>query len=66
LKKQVLVSVDRAETRVALLEAGGKPASPSAASSARKSSTRSRSKEPYRIAELYIERRGDRSIVGNI
>ncbi len=29
LKKQVLVSVDRAETRVALLEAGGTPAASS-------------------------------------
>jgi ribonuclease G len=76
LKKQVLVSVDRAETRVALLEAGGEPASPrSAASRKAGSSSKSaatvakRGGEPqagYRIAELYIERRGGRSIVGNI
>jgi ribonuclease G len=66
LKKQVLVSVDRAETRVALLEATGAPG-------AAKSSTRPRGKRGegtpgagYRIAELYIERRGGRSIVGNI
>jgi ribonuclease G len=65
LKKQVLVSVDRAETRVALLEAAGTPG-------ASKSSGRSRKGSParpgagYRIAELYIERRGGRSIVGNI
>jgi ribonuclease G len=65
LKKQVLVSVDRAETRVALLEATGTPG-------AAKSSSRSRTKSGgkpgagYRIAELYIERRGGRSIVGNI
>jgi ribonuclease G len=65
LKKQVLVSVDRAETRVALMEATGTPAA------AEKSSGRRRrgSAPPgagYRIAELYIERRGARSIVGNI
>jgi ribonuclease G len=80
LKKQVLVSVDRAETRVALLEASGEPASRSsatrkgAASAAKapasKASSRKRgAKGPdagYRIAELYIERRGGRSIVGNI
>jgi ribonuclease G len=67
LKKQVLVSVDRAETRVALLEATGAPGA------AKSSSTRSRRKggdgtpgAGYRIAELYIERRGGRSIVGNI
>jgi ribonuclease G len=66
LKKQVLVSVDRAETRVALLEAGGTPAA------SRTSSNRGRKRGSgapdagYRIAELYIERRGGRSIVGNI
>ena len=47
MKKTILVSADRGETRVAVLESktkGGKP----------------------EIAELYIERRGRRSIVGNI
>jgi ribonuclease G len=96
LKKQVLVSVDRAETRVALLEAAGAPAPArttksgakapaadqssagkstaadrrSASRSAGKSASKRGSAEPpaarYRIAELYIERRGNRSIVGNI
>jgi ribonuclease G len=64
LKKQVLVSVDRAETRVALLEASGTPAA------SRSSSSRKRGngapEAGYRVAELYIERRGGRSIVGNI
>jgi ribonuclease G len=46
VKKQVMVSVDRGETRVALLETVGR-------------------KKP-RVAELYLERRGARSIVGNI
>jgi ribonuclease G len=67
LKKQVLVSVDRAETRVALMEATGTPAAAGGTSSGRR---RRRGSAPpgadYRIAELYIERRGARSIVGNI
>jgi ribonuclease G len=46
VKKQVLVSVDRGETRVALLETVAR-------------------RKP-RVAELYLERRGARSIVGNI
>jgi ribonuclease G len=62
LKKQVLVSVDRAETRVALLEAGGTPAS---AKTKRKRASGA-PEAGYRVAELYIERRGQRSIVGNI
>jgi ribonuclease G len=71
LKKQVLVSVDRAETRVALLEASGTPAASRSSSTARKAaSARKRGsgapEAGYRIAELYIERRGGRSIVGNI
>jgi ribonuclease G len=70
VKKQVLVSVDRGETRVALLEGAGE-------TSARKTTTtatagsrrRRRSTNPaagYSVAELYLERRGARSIVGNI
>jgi ribonuclease G len=71
LKKQVLVSVDRAETRVALLEASGTPAASRSTSTARRAaSARKRAggapEAGYRIAELYIERRGGRSIVGNI
>ncbi len=65
LKKQVLVSVDRAETRVALLEATGTPgAAKSAAWPAQ--ARRRHPARGYRIAELYLERRGGRSIVGNI
>src|ERR687894_933715 len=62
MKKQLLVSVDRGETRVALLEATGKP-------EAAKRPSRSKKIDPaagYRAAELYFERRGQRSIVGNI
>jgi ribonuclease G len=63
LRKQVLVSVDHGETRVALLEATGKPGA------SRSSRRRRRPQNPaagYHVAELYIERRGARSIVGNI
>jgi ribonuclease G len=49
LKKQVLVAVDRGETRVAILESEG-----------------GRKKQVWRVGELYIERPGARSIVGNI
>jgi ribonuclease G len=66
LKKQVLVSVDRAETRVALLEAGGTPAASRASSSRGRKRGGSGPEPGYRVAELYIERRGGRSIVGNI
>jgi ribonuclease G len=75
LKKQVLVSVDRAETRVALLEASGTPAASRSSASSRKAgaskaaAARKSGGGPqagYRIAELYLERRGGRSIVGNI
>ena len=68
MKKQLLVSVDRGETRVALMEATGTPDSAEA-----KPTTRGRGRtkkvelaEGYRVAELYFERRGNRSIVGNI
>jgi ribonuclease G len=66
LKKQVLVSVDRAETRVALLEAGGTPAASRTSSSRGRKRGSGSPDAGYRIAELYIERRGGRSIVGNI
>jgi ribonuclease G len=70
LKKQVLVSVDRGETRVALLEATGKVTAgkPAAASAQGGRGRRGKRRTPtgYRVAELYLERRGARSIVGNI
>jgi ribonuclease G len=64
LRKQVLVSVDRGETRVAIVEGRGAPTK-----GGRRG--RSRSNIPnvdggWRVAELYIERRGRRSIVGNV
>jgi ribonuclease G len=62
LRKQVLVSVDRGETRVAIIEGKGAPT---------KGGRRGRGSIPHvdgggRVAELYIERRGRRSIVGNV
>jgi ribonuclease G len=62
LRKQVLVSVDRGETRVAIVEGKGAPT---------KGGRRGRVSIPrvegdWRVAELYIERRGRRSIVGNV
>jgi ribonuclease G len=66
LKKQVLVSVDRAETRVALMEATGAPAAAGTSSGRRRKRGSAPPGADYRIAELYIERRGARSIVGNI
>src|ERR1700744_666801 len=66
LKKQVLVSVDRAETRVALLEGSGAPAASKNGSAKGAARKRARPQAGYRVAELYIERRGQRSIVGNI
>jgi ribonuclease G len=71
----VLVSVDRAETRVALLEAAGTPGALRAPNGASRSGRARKGLDVppsarlgagYRIAELYIERRGGRSIVGNI
>jgi len=68
LKKQVLVSVDRGETRVALLETTGTVARKPAPTSGRRRrpSGRAGLDPGYQIAELYLERRGNRSIVGNI
>ena len=59
MKKQLLVTVDRGETRVAILESEGSPSGGSGGRGRKKS-------DDWRVAELYIERRGSRSIVGNI
>ncbi len=69
MKKQVLVSVDRGETRVALLEAAGSVAARKTASKSTSTRRRRKPAKPaagYQVAELYLERRGARSIVGNI
>jgi ribonuclease G len=59
LRKQLLVTVDRGETRVAILESEGSPSANSGGSGKKKN-------DDWRVAELYIERRSSRSIVGNI
>jgi ribonuclease G len=59
LRKQLLVSVDRGETRVAILESEGSP-------SAGKRQKKGQGQDDWRVAELYIERKGNRSIVGNV
>ena len=68
MKKQVLVTADRGETRVAILEAEG---TLSAEDGKPKGDGRGgrppqQKKDDWKVAELYVERRGSRSIVGNI
>jgi len=63
VRKQVLVSVDRGETRVALMEATGKVGS---GGSRRRGKKNGKPSDGWRVAEVYLERRGKRSIVGNI
>jgi ribonuclease G len=53
----LLVSVDRGETRVAILESEGYPSA---------GKRQKQKDDDWRVAELYIERKGNRSIVGNV
>ena len=68
----MLVTADRGQTRVAILEAEGEPsaASGNGASSraqrGRRGSSGGAIPRGWRVGELYIERRSSRSIVGNI
>ena len=67
----MLVTVDRGETRVAILEAEGETAAATKETEAPKGRSRrgrGRGKPPqdWRVGELYVERRGNRSIVGNV
>ena len=55
--------MDRGETRVAILEGKGTPTQSGGRSQRGKGQKQS---DDWRVAELYIERRGRRSIVGNI
>jgi ribonuclease G len=52
MRKQVLVSVDRGETRVALLEATGQPDTPAKGRGRRKEAAAAAG---FRVAELYLE-----------
>jgi ribonuclease G len=72
--------VDRGETRVGILEAEGEPSAPSKAEEkpagrrrrgrsrggAAQGATTQSAPAGWRVSEIYIERRGNRSIVGNI
>ncbi len=76
MRKRVLVTVDRGETRVAILEAEGDPlpqngeGNQKPAGGGRRRGAKAPPKQEElggaHVAELYIERRGSRSIVGNI
>lgn len=69
MRKRILVSVDSGETRVALLEAKGSPArrrGRGAAGGREAQRTAGPDDADWKVAELYVERRGQRSIVGNI
>ena len=65
MRKQLLVSVDRGETRVAILESEGSPQG-GAAKGRGRGSKQNQQADDWRVAELYIERKGNRSIVGNV
>jgi ribonuclease G len=72
LKKQILVSVDPGETRVAVLEAKGTARDSRGGRKGKGRSGGGRKAadggkgDQWKVAELYVERRGQRSIVGNI
>src|SRR3712207_4075758 len=60
MKKEILVSVDRGETRVAVLEGKG------AVQRGKGKAGKATPGADWKVSELYVERRGKRSIVGNI
>jgi ribonuclease G len=64
LKKRILVSVDAGETRVAVLEGKGTARQGGSQGGGRRSAASKNG--DFRVGELYVERRGSRSIVGNI
>ena len=64
MRKQLLVSVDRGETRVAILESEGSPSGGKRQN--QQKPKQQKQADDWRVAELYIERKGNRSIVGNV
>jgi ribonuclease G len=62
LKKRILVSVDAGETRVVVLESKGA----ARGGRGKRDAKSSESKPNWKVGELYVERRGSRTIVGNI
>ncbi len=65
MRKHVLVTVDREETRVAILE-NDKEAPTGTGRRGQRRRGGPELAKGYRCAEVYLERRGNRSIVGNI
>jgi ribonuclease G len=69
LRKRIFVSVDPGETRVAVQEAKGTARSDRDGrkeKGGRSGGGRKTNDADWKVAELYVERRGQRSIVGNI
>ncbi len=68
MKKQVLVTVGRGETRVAILESKGPDKGSTGRSRSQSDSKgkKQKSSDEWRVAELYLERPRSRSIVGNV
>ena len=67
MRKLLLVTVDRGETRVAILESEGTPSGTAPSGGRRRRGRKQAIEQPdWRVAELYIERKGNRSIVGNV
>jgi ribonuclease G len=82
LRKRILVSVDAGETRVAVLESKGSGGAGARGGSGRRGGGKSTGNraapggaaedgarsgsDDWKVGELYVERRGQRSIVGNI
>ncbi|HYU62061.1 MAG TPA: Rne/Rng family ribonuclease [Solirubrobacterales bacterium] len=66
MKKRILVSVDRGETRVAVQETKSSPSGKGRGGQQKKSGAAAKSGGGWKVGELYVERRGQRSIVGNI
>ena len=66
MRKQILVSVDRGETRVAVREAKGAREAAARQEQGRRGQNAGSRNGGWQVGELYVERRGQRSIVGNI
>jgi ribonuclease G len=70
MKKNILVSVDRGETRVAVLEGKGQPSRLAKEKQEQKQDKSengaAKGRDGWKAGELYVERIGRRSIVGNI
>jgi len=66
LKKRIIVSVDAGETRVAVLESKGAARGSKGRGGGSRGGAQNGKDEKWVPGELYVERKGSRSIVGNI